>query len=176
MQYYFVRAKDDGVWEMAADHASQSNPNPRPPRHLVRVLVEEGVWNVDNKGVEVERGLVVGYQRLEDAEYMLTGHHPRKEAPRAEKVIVQAGMIVCFYDEKDAHWAVRSGKADSMTPTEVMQAMEAAHAALQQAEDETPEDSEMHNPNLENKAAQPAAETKAPKPAEKPKPVAKKGK
>lgn len=155
---HFVRAKTDGVWDTAVDPQGGTVLYPKPPRHLVRCLVEDGVWAVDKEAVEVERGLVVGYTREEDAEYMLKGHHPRKELPRGEPVYVQPGMIVAFHAERDAQWAVATGKADAMTPEEVMQAMAEAQAAFE-AQQQAGED-EMHKPKLENKAGAGAAETK----------------
>jgi hypothetical protein len=159
---------------MAIDIDGASTLWPKPPRYLVRCLVEDGVWSVDSERVEVELGLVLGYTRKESADYMLSGHHPRKELPRAEMVLVSPGMIVCFQNERDAHWAVRSGKAEGMTPTEVMEALQAAQAAMQQqaegsevepVADNDEGDEDMMKDKLENKAMKPA-DSKA-KPAEK---------
>ena len=179
---HFVRAKEDAIWDTAVDPQGARQLYPKPPRHLVRCLVEDGVWSVDKERVEVELGLVVGYTRQEDAEYMLGGHHPRKEMPRAEQVIVQRGMIVCFHSQRDADWAVQTGKADGMTPTEVMEALQAAQAAMESqanagaAVADNEGDEAMMKDKLENKAMKPA-DSKA-KPAEKPAPAkgGKKGK
>ena len=126
---HFVRALADGVWDVAND---AYNPNViQYPRYLVRALVNDVTWNVNRAPVEVEAGLVLGFQRQEDAEYFLNGHHPRKEHPRAEMVHVAKDMIVCFYAERDAQWAMASGKAVGMSEAEVIAAMEAVQAAAQ---------------------------------------------
>lgn len=172
MNWHWVRAKSEGVWEMAVDPDAGNRLYPRPPRYLVRCCVDEAVWSIDGQGVEVERGLVVGYQRPEYAEYMLNGHNPRKELPKAEPVHVVPGMIVCFHTESDAQWAVRVGKADPMSPTEVMEALQQYQAAVEAQQ--TTEDEPVFKPDLENKAAPAAPETKKAEPAKPAKAPAKK--
>jgi len=118
---HYVRALTDGVWESTAEHQANSI-KPRPPRYLVRCSLppgEEAVWSVNREGVEVERGLVVGFLSKEAADYMVSGHHPRKEYPRGEMVSVVKDMVVCFHDEQDALWAARTGRAIQMTPEEI---------------------------------------------------------
>ena len=88
-------------------------------------------WSVNKEAVEVERGLVLGYLREEDAKYMLEGHNPRKEMPKAEPVYVEKGMIVCFHADLDARWAVATGKAEAMTHEQYAQAVAEAMQAQQ---------------------------------------------
>lgn len=173
MNWHWVRAKEEGVWDVAVDPHNPNVQYPKPPRYLVRCCVDEAVWSIDGRGVEVERGLVVGYTRQDAAEYILNGHHPRKEAPRAEPVHVVQGMIVVFENEADAQWAVRSGKADGMTPTEVMDALRQIQAAVE-AQQAGEGDEAMFKPEIENKAAPAAPETKKAEPAKPAKAPAKK--
>lgn len=110
---FFVRAKEDAVWRTQL-------------RQLVRCLVE-AKWAIDGQSVEVEPGLVVGFNNEDDAAYFLNVHlENRRETPRCEPVHVVPGMIVAFHGEADAHYFVERGLGESVSHAEVIALMQAA--------------------------------------------------
>lgn len=120
--FHFVQVTSGGIW----DEVRETYPEfvkPRPPRFLVRSTVDAN-WCVDrNKSVEVEPGLVVSFDDVDDAAYFLSGHHPRKEQPRAIPVHVEAGEVVAFANLDDATYAVRKWGALALTEAQVMAMM-----------------------------------------------------
>lgn len=149
---HFVRSKEAGVW---TDTGS---------RFLVRSLVK-ALWAVNQQGVVVEPGLVLGFNRQEDAVYLLEAHVPREpadmlkkpEEPKADQVYVEVGSIVCFHDARDAAYFVEKGRGDPMSEQDVVAAMQ-AYAEQQTEPVQHEEPADVHKPKMENKAQ----ETKAP--------------
>lgn len=119
--YTWVRATEDGTW------ISRPGYDGIPPRRVIRVNVERTQWQVNRVGIEVEHGLVLGFEEDRDAEYFLNAHN-RYEEPRAIPVYVQVGMYVAFWTPADAIAFVRAGKAVHATEEEAMAAFQVALA------------------------------------------------
>lgn len=171
--FSFVQSLDDGVWD-AITETYPDFSTPRARRFLVRACVE-GKW----MGIEVEPGLVVGFEREDDAAYFLNAHNPRKEAPRAVQVVVQKGEVVAFWTAADASYFVRKGLAVALSEEEAYAKLHEGAVAMAESavgDDDTEEgDDEMLKQKIENKAGPAASETKTEKPAPAPKAVAPKG-
>lgn len=170
--YTFVQALATEVW----DEIRETKPdfaNPRPVRTMVRALVE-AKWSIDRVGTDVEPGLVVAFERKDDADYFLTAHG-RKEEPRADLVYVTEGSVVAFSNASDAEYWVRKGRARSLTEAEAYAlAHQAQMAAATEAAQAGTEEDDMQKVKLDNKAGAPAPETK--QDAADPKPAPAKGK
>ena len=143
--YTWVRALESGVWRT-------------PSRYFVRVTTEtRAKWQVDRQSVEVEYGLVVGFNSEDDADYFLNVHRAtRYEAPRCEPVTVEPGMFVCFHKSSDALLFVQAGKAEMISEEEVMAEARRVHMAMLQEGDDV-----QKVQGMENKAVTPPADTKA---------------
>lgn len=148
--YTWVRALESATWR------TQS-------RWLVRVTIENrAIWQVDRRPVEVEYGLVLGFDAEDDADYFLNVHKAaRYEAPRCELVTVEPGMFVCFHKGSDALEFVRAQKAEFISEEDVMAEARRVHMAMLQQQGEA-EGDPMQKVKIENKAVVPAPETKAP--------------
>jgi hypothetical protein len=127
--FTWVRATEDAVW-----HTRPSKPHPTQPgeymptRFFVRSLVEKVVWAVNREPVSMVRGLVVGFDTKEQADFFLTAHDRYFEEPRCEPVSVVPGMFVFFHDPKDALDFVAAGKAVMSSEEEFMGALAAAQS------------------------------------------------
>jgi hypothetical protein len=115
MQY--VRALVNDQWrEVPVKVAPPAEPDPHAPEppKLVRTLVrceEVGKWCVNNAefGVDVSPGLVLGFNRAEDAEFFLLS-----EKKRASRVQVSKGDIVTFWNDEDAQHFIDIGQAEKV--------------------------------------------------------------
>lgn len=119
---HFVMARASGDWVTCFEARSEA-PTSNPIVYLVMAL-EGGagaprMWNVNGDGIEVERGLVVGFRNLDDAKHFLDT--PRGREPRACRVSVVAGDIVAFHDLAHAQWFMTLEQADYVTEEQVAQ-------------------------------------------------------
>lgn len=125
---HFVMATKDADW-MTAFESREDLAAHRPPNKLPAILVmalegEPGAprtWNVNGEGVKVERGVIVGFHNLEDANHFLITE--RGATPRACRVQVAAHDIVAFADIDTAMWMVMTGVAVHMTEEQVQAEM-----------------------------------------------------
>lgn len=152
--YTWVRALESATWRL-------------PNRWLVRAIIENrAIWQVDRQAVEVEYGLVLGFNSEDDADYFMTVHKAaRYEPPRCEPVTVEPGMFVCFHKGSDALPFVTAGRAEFIAEEDVMAEARRVHMAMLQSGDEG---GEMQKVQMENKSAPaPEATKSAPAPAAK---------
>lgn len=91
---------------------------------LVKAL-EHGVWAVDHDPVEVFPGLVVSFIEAAQARFFLD------RPQRAERLMVDAGELVAFYEDDDALHFVEQGHAEQVGEDEAKALVDAAriHAA-----------------------------------------------
>lgn len=113
---HFVIARTNGVWLKACDTPNGYQKG-SPPVFLVQGLegtfAEPVKWCVNGDGVEMEAGLVVGFQSEADANHFIESN-PRK-APRATRLHVADGDIIAFHDQRHASHFIAMGVAEFIT-------------------------------------------------------------
>jgi hypothetical protein len=115
------------VKALAADTWHTAPQQPIAEVVLEKTLVkslESGVWSVNNQAVLVFPGLVVSFVSKLNANFFL------EQPSRAERVVVEAGEIVAFYEDADALHFVAQGLAEPVSEDDVKQLAEskATHA------------------------------------------------
>lgn len=118
--YTWIKATEDATWVTNPPSGNHGARGHAPSRFFVRVLVERAIWQVDRQPVEVVQGLVIGFNDIDQANYFLTAHDPRFEAPRCERVTVVPGMHVVFYEASDALLFTHAGKAEVSSEEEAV--------------------------------------------------------
>lgn len=159
--YFYVRSLTSGKWETVDlyDHADRKVGE----KKLVMATFP-GSWCLDNRPVEVVRGLCVSacdpsdvahfFEPLIDVGKRDAFGKPELQ-PRATIVRVEPGIPVMFLSESDAKFFVDVGLGERMSDTEVRQMFEQMAIAAKEEADAQAEDGEQGaSPDAEPEAAQ----------------------
>lgn len=145
MSYTFLRALASGPWPSVDVHDERSGEK-IGERTLVMAMEQHGRWNVDNRPVLVEPGLVVSFANRANAEWFL-------EQDRARWIIVEPGMCLAFESESDAQFFIRLRLGERITQAEAEQVWGAAVAAHNGVSDgEDPDQGADPDPSGESEA------------------------
>jgi hypothetical protein len=125
MQY--VRSLSEGDWlevPINVERPAEPDPHAPEPPKLVRTVVmalENGRWKVNDSenGVDVFPGLVVSFNQLIDANFLLGFES------RASRVHVVPGQIVVFHNDEDADHFISLGQAERVNRKEAQKILAA---------------------------------------------------
>jgi hypothetical protein len=120
----YVRVLVEDQWRevpVRIERPPEPDPQAPEPSKLARTLImarEVGRWKVNDpeRGVEVFPGLVVSFNHVSDADFLLGfGNN------RASRVHVMPGDIVTFHNDADARYFIEQGFAELASEAEAKQ-------------------------------------------------------